>query len=233
MFYYLSKIFGIFFNPICWILFICVLIIWKSPTTLIKRFAISIILINIIFGNGIFLNFILGKWEPPFKKVADLSETYDYAVILAGSIYRLSPAIKMYKQGKVKKLCVIGNPGRYAYKAALLQNGIPEADIFEEKKSKNTYQNAAYFKSFMSGIDRPIEDSNKIILITSATHMNRAAMCFKKQGINFTTFATQHKSTDIPLYLRDLNPSGQSIHYWEIMIKEWVGIFAYRVMGYL
>jgi len=233
MFYFLSKIFQIFINPICWILFICVLVIRKSSTTLVKRFAISIIFILLIFSNGPLLNFVLDKWEPPFKKVDELSEGYDYAAVLAGSIYRLSPAIKMYKQGKVKKICVIGNPGRYKYKAALIRNGIPEADILEEKKSKNTYQNASYFKSFMSTADQAIIDSNKIILITSATHMNRAAMCFKKQGINFSTFGTQHISNDIPFYFKDLIPSGQSIHYWEILIKEWIGILTYRVMGYL
>lgn len=233
MFYYLSKILGIFFNPICWILFICILIIRKSSTTLVKKLAISTILILLLFSNGLVLNFILNKWEPPFKKVADLSESYDYAVILTGSIFRLSPAINMYKQGKVKKLCVIGNPARLKYKEVLIRNGIPEVDILEEKESKNTYQSAAFFRGFMEGIDQQITSSDKIILITSATHMNRAAMCFKKQDIKFSTFATQHISNDLPFHLLDLIPSGQSIHHWEVLIKEWIGCLAYRVMGYL
>ena len=76
----------------------------------------------------------------------------------------------------------------------------------------------------------------RFLLITSALHMKRAAACFKKQGLKFDVFTTDHytmKQQKGEFTPDALLPSINSFVVWEAYLKEAVGYRVYSLQGYL
>jgi len=101
--------------------------------------------------------------------------------------------------------------------------GVPAGQIHIETKAKNTWQNAQYIHDMLapSGIQR-------IVLVTSAYHMPRAAWCFRKQGFKViaapAAFKIKRKAYDLLSWLPSasvLNESCDALH-------EYLGILWYR-----
>ena len=253
MFFILSKILAFLFSPFIW-MFVCLLLYfwlknekWKL---FFKRLSIFIL---IFFSLGFPIKFFISKWEVPgvpFKKVAN----YEVGVVLSGmveynrdlnvlsarrGIDRLWQTITLYKKGKIKKILISGDSGYVIrkglheadqLKAVLVEWGIPEKDILVESKSKNTYENAKYSAKILK---RKFK-GQKILLITSAIHMPRAAACFKKQNLKFGIFTTDHYHIKTNEFTFDeLIPSVGAFHLWEVYLKEVVGYNVYFVKGYL
>ena len=99
---------------------------------------------------------------------------------------RLNHAIKLYNEGKVKKLIVTGgidagNTRSDADVAAeyLTENNIPLEDIFKEDKSTITQENLEYSKTIM--------DNNKFktaLIVSDPLHMKRSMLLSKDRGID-------------------------------------------------
>jgi len=71
-------------------------------------------------------------------------------------------------------------------------------------------------------------------LITSAFHMKRAQACFKKQDVKFDVFSTDLYTGELEYTPFDLFvPNVGAIKTWTILIKEWLGMIAYKVAGYI
>ncbi len=72
------------------------------------------------------------------------------------------------------------------------------------------------------------------MLITSAFHMKRAKGCFDKVGLRTVTFPTDYYSHDIKYDIPSLLfPDPYSLEYWTKLFKEWIGIIAYKLIGYI
>ena len=103
-----------------------------------------------------------------------------------------------------------------------------------ETEAKNTRENALFSHRTLEEngyVDFP---STKILLITSAFHMKRAKACFVKTGLYPDTFPTDYYSSSPNLTSKSLiEPSIHSISIWHILVKEWVGILAYQMAGYI
>lgn len=99
---------------------------------------------------------------------------------------RTDSAIKLYKDGKIKKILVSGGIGhfninRHTSEAKmmsdyLIKNGIPKDDIIIEDKSRNTYENFLYCSKILKNKDF----GNAFILITSDFHLKRCSLLFTK-----------------------------------------------------
>ena len=115
----------------------------------------------------------------------DEIDNCDIGIILGGVSmipYRVDGGIKLYREGKVKKLLV---SGKYGYKGKkkeieahkmrdyLISNGIPEEDIIVEDESRDTEEN-------MINSIKLIDDYKKIVIITSEFHLKRSLILFKK-----------------------------------------------------
>ena len=74
-------------------------------------------------------------------------------------------------------LILTGSGKKGKEKGLLIELGMPEEDIIEERLSKDTSENARYAKQIIEkrGFKAPI-------LVTSACHMKRAVFLFEKQG---------------------------------------------------
>ena len=70
--------------------------------------------------------------------------------------------------------------------------GLPAAPLIQEPDSRTTRENAQYTRALLQG--RGIEH---ILLVTSASHMRRAAAAFTSQGFIVTAVATDHQTPSI------------------------------------
>ena len=77
----------------------------------------------------------------------------------------------------------------------LIDLGVPEEQILVETRSVNTTQNARYSAEILraQGLTQPI-------LVTSAFHMKRAVLNFKKQGIDVVPYPADYQVTHHPVF---------------------------------
>ena len=77
----------------------------------------------------------------------------------------------------------------------LIDLGVPEDQILVETRSINTTQNARYSAEILRehGFTQPI-------LVTSAFHMKRAVLNFKKQGIDVVPYPADYQVTHHPVF---------------------------------
>ena len=77
----------------------------------------------------------------------------------------------------------------------LIDLGVPEEQILVETRSINTTQNARYSAEILraQGLTQPI-------LVTSAFHMKRAVLNFKKQGMDVVPYPADYQVTHHPVF---------------------------------
>jgi uncharacterized SAM-binding protein YcdF (DUF218 family) len=79
-----------------------------------------------------------------------------------------------------------------------------------------------------------LQTQGPFLLITSGFHMPRSIGCFKRMGLEVVPFRTDfyghpRKFTPDILFI----PKLDALMNWQRLFKEWTGIAAYWVAGYL
>ena len=104
-----------------------------------------------------------------------------------------------------------------------ISNGIPSERIYVTKDVENTADEAAAVKELIS-------PSKKIILVTSAYHMNRAKRLFEKQGFIVIPYKVDYKSDrNKEVTILDFFPSVENLKITETGIREIIGRLFYLV----
>ena len=115
---------------------------------------------------------------------------------------------------------------------------VPEEAVWLETKSRNTYENAIYSRPLLEaqGIDT-------ILLVTSAIHMPRSVALFEKQGFTViplpTDFLVTERSWREITSLTAINqlgnvlPAVENLQKTTWALKEYLGLFIYRLRGWL
>jgi uncharacterized SAM-binding protein YcdF (DUF218 family) len=233
MFYILSKVLGLFINPIVWIA--------GSITCLV------------LFSNKFILNEFLLKWEKMTPADEELLPQYDVGIVLSGMVWydsqtgninflqssdRIWKAVKLYKENRIKKILISGGDAELfvdgAVEALLLKDflikiGIPADDIITEVASRNTYENATFTAKLLEK-----HPHNNLLLITSAMHMRRAESCFRKAGLNCDIYPVDLYSGSRRFGVEDLLiPNIRTLFNWNAFIHEIFGVVSYKVAGYI
>lgn len=114
---------------------------------------------------------------------------------------RLVYGYKLYREGVASKIIVTGASadwqGNYTTTPAhdmsdLLQLfGVPAADIIQEADSLNTAQDAEYSAKIIQQ-----NGWKRVILVTSAMHMPRAARLFQQAGVDFVPMPVDYTISD-------------------------------------
>ena len=147
---------------------------------------------------------------------------------------RLWRGAELYRAGKAPVMVLSGG--------AVLAGGLPEAALMaqkmrglgladtawiEEPRSRTTRENAQYSRALLA--DRGV---HHILLVTSASHMRRAAAVFTAQDFVVTAVATDHQQPlrvgPVPGWLPTLERLARSTR----AIHEWVGYWVYAWLGY-
>lgn len=249
MFFVLSKVLNFVLNPLNWILILLIISVFHRYRRL---FYLRLSLLTfIIFSNPILSNIAFRGLE---VNPTTFNQKADVAVILTGMLDlednipgqvdfysaadRFTEAVKLYHLGKVNKIMISGGSG------SIYDNSIKEAillgelaaiykvdpgDLVLETNSRNTFENAKFSAPILNKIAK-----GEILLITSAFHMRRARACFEKQGIDVIPYPVDFNAN--PMELRQHQwwlPSTEAFGNWKKIIKEILGMIAYRVAGYI
>ncbi|WP_074223454.1 YdcF family protein [Algoriphagus halophilus] len=256
MFFYLSQFLSFLAMPLTIISLLIVVGAIYFRRKWGKRSLWAGILLLWFFSNQFIANQAMLAWEPEFKEFDEV-KPHEYGIVLTGvtnlskTAYdrtffnkgadRITHALQLYRMGKIKKILITGgqglNPVNPQSEAELLQRfllmtGVPPEDVLIEDKAKNTAQNAQFTKAFLE--ENKIDTNQEFLLITSAFHMYRSKGCFDKVGLKTETFPTDYYSYDVKFSFPTLvYPSPSSIENWHKLVKEWMGITVYKLVGYI
>lgn len=256
MFFYLSQFLSFLAMPLT-----IVLILILSGTIFLKRTWGKKLLwagvgLLLFFTNPFLSNLALLAWEPDFKSFEEI-ENHEIGIVLTGvtnlnknatdrtffnkGADRITHALQLYRMGKIKKILITGGTGlnpvnpqseAEVLKRFLVMTGVPNSDILIEDLAKNTAQNAQFTRDFLQKNGLSIDQ--EFVLITSAFHMKRAKGCFDKVGLKTVTFPVDYYSHEVKYDIPALIfPNADSISYWHKLVKEWIGIAIYKVVGYM
>ncbi|MCP6762595.1 MAG: YdcF family protein [Fischerella sp. CENA71] len=264
MFLYLSKLLPLFFYPlglasIC--LVVALFMVWKRPRTAAIAMILAL-LILLLSSNAWIANLMVRSLEWQYLPPAQLPNTEAIVVLGGATKPALSPrpgvdlneagdriiyAAQLYRQKKAPVIILSG--GRIDWEdnqgfaesedmvQVLTSIGVPPEVLIQESQSLNTYQNAVNVKKILD--NRGIR---KILLVTSAMHMPRSFLIFKRQGIDAIPAPTDFLVTKSEMEglahtpkaaILSLLPDSSNLYKFTAAAKEYVGMFVYRLRGWL
>lgn len=256
MFFILSKTVTYLTMPLVIITLVFISsFVWRKPGISQRLRWISLGLL-LFFTNDFIGNEVMRAWEPEAIAFGEIKQPYDLGIVLAGvTISEMKPddrvyfqrgadrvvhAVQLYKLGLVKKLLVSGGSGRLIdigereaidIRNVMVLMGVPEQDIWVEAESRNTHESALAVKNMLDSLGMA---GRPHLLITSAFHMPRSERCFRKVGVDVHPFPTDFFSHPTKFHFDILFiPKVSTLNNWHILTKEWVGMVAYWVAGYI
>jgi uncharacterized SAM-binding protein YcdF (DUF218 family) len=257
MFNIASKLLAPLFDPLTLaiLLAVCALIAWKRRPVALRFLIVSLALL-LIFTSSIVAGGLVHSLEDQYRDAALDASPAQAVVVLGGSLHmpsaqhhltglidstdRLLVAFRLYRAGKAPLVFCSGgnNPiGNQAGKtpeatwmAHLLEEwNIPASAIQIESGSINTRENAV--RSYQILAPKGIK---RILLVTSALHMPRAAGTFRKAGFEVVAvpadFRTGWGESNM---LEKLLPSANNLIAADAALHEWLGITIYRLRGWM
>ncbi len=255
MFFILSKILNFLVMPIT-IVFGCFLLsgVLRSPKWR-KRLFWSGMVCFFIFSNEFVANELMKAWEVDPRAYSEMSD-YRLGIVLTGAMLselkpddrvyfgrgadRVVHTVQLYKLGLIREILISGGSGRLVdigereadrFREAMLLMGVPDSVISIENQSRNTHESAFAVKTWIDAKGYSPEDC---LLITSAFHMRRSLACFEKAGLPVDTFTTDFYAHQGSYYIDTFFiPKLNALILWHKLVKEWVGLVAYRMAGYV
>lgn len=252
MFFALSKLLLFLLKPLTWAAACLILGLISRQALRKKRLLLASLIILVVFGNAALFNEVMLAWES-HRSPLPKPERRGTAVVLGGYASwdpvrergqlteagdRLFGAIRLYHSGHVGKVLITGGAGDLFQKQRseatfvrqmLQEAGVPDSAIVTESASRNTHENAVF--------TRHLCDSLKIggpyYLLTSAAHMPRSLGCFRKAGMEVIPYPQHFISKAGRGYnFQDyVLPSAGILYQWEALLKEWMGMLAYKATG--
>lgn len=255
MFYFLSKAIDFLIMPLSIVFFILTYsFLTKSDRR--RRQAVGLVIVLLLLASNSYLvTKAINAWEHKFINLTEVKATYDVGVLLSGGLIanstprqdhpalgshgdRILQAYLLYKHGKIRKILITGASGETLMarklgetrQAALLLAswGVPAKDILFEEKARNTHENAV----FSGRILNKMFPSGKYLLITSAFHMRRSTGCFEKMGIKTDPFPADFRGGYNRFTIQRLVPDPEAFAYFCMLWHEFVGLMAYKAVGY-
>lgn len=254
MFFVLSKVLGFLANPLVIVFGFFAAGLFTKKAHLRKRLFWVALGSLLFFSNDFIANEVMRAWEVEATPYAAMNKTYDWGIVLTGvalndrepadRVYfhhgadRVTHAIQLYKMGIIRKIVISGGVGRLLTSgrpeaddlaSVMVMAGVPREHIVIENTSANTHENAVNVKNLLADVP-----GERCLLITSAFHMRRARACFDKVGLGADCFSGDfytHPRYFTPDIL--LVPKADAINLWQKLFKEWLGMAAYWVAGYV
>lgn len=176
----------------------------------------------IVVLSGMVTPLVPSTGEPEFSDAVD-------RVIAGRDLFRAGKAPLLVVTGGSGLLSQKGEPEAVTLKRWLVEReNLPAAAVLEESGSRNTAENAIETARLLEG-----RSVKRILLVTSAFHMLRSEMCFVKAGFEVIPYPVDYK---VPLEYPGLEaaiPHPAGVVLSSVALKEYAGIVAYRLKGYL
>jgi uncharacterized SAM-binding protein YcdF (DUF218 family) len=262
-FLFLSKLLPLLIYPVglaCICLFWSLYLCFKRSRWTFMPILLALILL-ITAGNTRVSNQLLKSLEWQNLPVGELPQA-EAIVILGGATRSASPprslpdmsdrgdrllyGVKLYKDGKAPLIILSG--GRIQWfgggaseaqdMAQILElMGISQEAIVLEPNSLNTYENAINTQKILQN-----KGIKRFLLVTSAFHMPRSLLIFQRLGMKPipapTDFLISRQELEETSYsseskILSLIPDSTHIDDTTTAIKEYIGMFIYRLRGWI
>jgi uncharacterized SAM-binding protein YcdF (DUF218 family) len=211
---------------------------WKSLLALVT---VSVLITPVISNFAI--RYIEKDWSPT---TPEQTEKTDVIIVLSGMLKsgknheqlewedadRFLGGIDLFKEGKGDLLMFTRGLLPWSknslsegeiLKTRAIEFGIPEEYILLTEYAENTEQEAISAR-------RTLPDTiQRITLVTSAFHMNRAKLVFEKSGLLVTPFPVDFKQNFDQFTIMDLIPGSAGIDQWSWVCREIMGRMYYRI----
>jgi uncharacterized SAM-binding protein YcdF (DUF218 family) len=263
MFLFISKFLPLFIYPLGLCCFLMLLALWLSYRRSRKAYIpiLLALIIVVIAGNIQVGNHLIASLERQYLPLVDPPKA-DAIVILGGGTRNYEPprilpdlsdrgdrliyGAKLYQDGAAPKIILSG--GRIQWyggesseaesMATILELfDIPRADMILESRSLNTHDNAIFTKEILQR-----EQFKKILLVTSAAHMPRSLAIFRRAKIDAIPAPADLMVSDRNLIessyskqsrILSLIPTSESLDFTTQALREYIGMFIYRLRGWL
>jgi uncharacterized SAM-binding protein YcdF (DUF218 family) len=254
MFFVLSKTLSYLVMPLTLIVLCFLASAFLKNLKWKKRFFWIALGMVLFFSNDFISNECMRAWEIEVTPLNKL-EKHKLGIVLTGATLEHSPkdrvyfqrgadrvthTVQLYKTGLLENILISGGTGKLVgseepeadkFRDAFLLMGVPDSVIVIENETRNTAESAIEVRKMLTRLGYKGSDC---LLITSAFHMRRSLACYRKAGIELQPF-----STDFYSYDRDYSidsfivPKLDAMMIWQKLVKEWVGMLAYKIAGYV
>lgn len=173
----------------------------------------------IVLGGSVDADLSAAHGVPVTKNAAD-------RLIAAATLARNYPNARIVYSGGSGNL--ISNDAKEAdYAAEIFERlGIPRARLITERRSRNTYENAAFTKEMVA--PKPGE---RWLLVTSAYHMPRSVGLFRKVGFAVEPYPVDWRVGG-PSDMFSFTPvASEGLGRTDLALREWIGLLAYWLTG--
>ncbi len=252
MFFVLSKMATFFLQPFNWLVFLLIIWLVVKNKKIKKRILITLLVLFFLFSND-YLHSEIEFWYQINQSTIDTSKQYEAGIVLGGfasydknKVGRFNPVCdrfietnKLYHQGIIKKIIIasgsasvfLKEPGEADFVAEqFILAGAKKEDIYIDNKSRNTFENAQFSKKIVDSLHL----KGPFVLVTSAFHLPRALLVFEKAGFPVLPYPADVRAYDrIYSFTEYFWPSMDVLADWNYLIKEFVGIAAYKLTGKL
>jgi uncharacterized SAM-binding protein YcdF (DUF218 family) len=262
MFLFLSKLLPLFLYPLgltCVLMFVALVLFWKRPQ-LAPRAIFLGLLVLLLGSNGWICTALVKSLE--WQNIPQEIPQAEAIVVLGGGVKpavyprdfpdlaeegdRILYGYRLYQQKKAPLIIVSG--GRIEWKgsgeseskdmATILETlGVPSSKILQDPTSLNTYENAVNVRKILE--EKKIK---KVLLVTSAMHIPRSLLIFKKQGINaiaapcdflVTEQDLKEQNATTEAILLNILPDSGRLTMTTKAIKEYIGLLIYKLKGWI
>lgn len=261
--FFLSKLLPIFLYPLglsCVLLIVSLILILRKRSRL-ALISVSLTLLILFFSsNTWFSDQVVRSLEFQYISSGELP-TADAIVVLGGATESAVPprpwielreegdrvlyGAKLYRDKKAPRVILSG--GRVDWRptstseaedmATLMETmGVPRSAMLLEPKSLNTRENAVNTQQIMQA-----QKIRSVLLVTSAMHMPRSVLIFRKLGINVIPAPTDYTSIQLDQAAKnsteaailDALPDADQLRRLTRSLKEYIGIFVYWLRGWI
>jgi uncharacterized SAM-binding protein YcdF (DUF218 family) len=108
----------------------------------------------------------------------------------------------------------------------LAEVGVAPDDMVLEGRSTTTYENAVESERVLHQLGR-----RRVVLVTDALHMPRAAACFRRVGLEVTEAPCHFITGKFEWRLGKFLPSAGAARAEERVLHQWLGIVWYWLKG--
>lgn len=188
--------------------------------------------------------------EDRFARPAHLPDKVDGIIVLGGAVdqnlteargipalngaaERMTELVVLARRYPEARLVFTGGQGSLVHgalseadvaRALWTAMGVPESRVLYEDQARNTFQNAVLTRALVQ--PKPGETW---LLVTSASHMPRSVGVFRRAGWPVVPWPVNYRTGRGFAALYDA-PFPERIGQFEVALREWIGLVAYRLM---
>jgi len=251
--FYISKVASYLLEPLYILSFFLLILIFLLLFTNFKKltifFAKFLLILFLFFGYTPLSNFLLNKIEDFIKPskypiqqltgVVVLGAGFDSGriskernqIALDHSVARLTKAIEIYNKNP-RILILLSGFSKESLneewselemvKRFYLDQGVRFENLLFENQSRNTFENAFFSKNIVS------KYKGTWGLITTASHMPRSYLVFKKQGLILEPINVNYRTGKTKIFWLNFNIK-KGLTDWSIIFHEVIGLAYYKI----